>query len=171
MCRRVCEHVRTVCCQQILTLQIRSATQQPHTRTLTSTQPDSGGTTSSWQETPRVPWQPMEHNGSSTAGNNGFICCKVALSPKSLPIILPPTSFHSLPLSPFCGSLLLCNHNLYTIGSQSNLMHRYSLIKLICRDPLLPVCPPSMHVPHTKTHIQYIHTIHKKVTLNYFPVS
>lgn len=148
-----------------MTLLIRlSATDRPHS---THTQPDSGGTTSSRQETPWVPWQPMENNGTGmlhiTTGNNYFICCEVVVfSPKSLAIIFSlsfsfsPSLTLSISLSPFisnlCVSLSLCNHILYTIGSQSNLMHRYSLIKLIWRDPLLQSVLNSFMPPYQNTH-------------------
>lgn len=48
-------------------------------------------------------------------------------------------------------SLSLCNHILYTIGSLSNLMHRYSLIKLICRDSLLQSVLSSFMPPYQNT--------------------
>lgn len=83
--------------------------------------------------------------------------CRVCLSKLSL-----WCSLHSSPrlLSPIIVPLppSLCNHILNTIGSQSNLMHRYSLIKLICGDPLLQsVLHPHARLvpyatpPHTHT--------------------
>lgn len=59
-------------------------------------------------------------------------------SPALSSLLSPSLSLIFVPLP-----LSLCNHILNTIGSQSNLMHRYSLIKLICGDPSPPVCPPS----------------------------
>lgn len=78
-----------------------------------------------------------------TTGGDHFLCCKVVVF--CLSNLSPPLarwcSLHSSPrlLSPIIVPLplSLCNHILNTIGSPSNLMHRYSLIKLICRDPLL----------------------------------
>lgn len=96
--------------------------------------------------------------------------CSLHSSPRLLsPIIVP------LPLS-------LCNHILNTIGSQSNLMHRYSLIKLICGDPLLqsvlhpharlvPYATPP-HTPHSAFLSSAInpkcHALCENVTPNYF---
>lgn len=72
-----------------------------------------------------------------------------------LPNLLP-----SFPFSLYLQSvsLSLCNHILYTIGSQSNLMHRYSLIKLICRDSLFQSVLDSFMPPYQNTHTltQYI---------------
>lgn len=58
-------------------------------------------------------------------------------------VLRPPaaTTARFLPDRSLCAALsdcllVLCNHILYTIGFPSNLMHRYSLIKLIQR-----VCP------------------------------
>lgn len=110
-------------------------------------------TTPSKQETPWVRRQPAENNGtgvlSITTGNSYFICCEVVVfSLRSLTVFLFH-SFLSLPSS-ICVSLSLslCNHILYTIGSQSNLMHRYSLIKLICRDPLFQSVLDSFMPPY-----------------------
>lgn len=102
------------------------------------------------------------------AGNSYFINCKVVvLSPKSLHVSL---------------SLSQCNHIPYTTGFQSNLMHRYSLIKLICGDaPHLPFCPQSIHA---STYTKMCSTFSlaapqsaqmppgsQNVTLNYFLIS
>lgn len=112
-----------------------------------------------------MPWQPAENNGTGvlriTTGDDRFVCCKVVFSPNSLVASLPLTRSSILcppSLSPIFVPLTpsLCNHILYTIGSQSNLMHRYSLIKLICGDPLLqsvldsfmPPIPKRTLVPH-----------------------
>lgn len=101
---------------------------------------------------------------------------------------------HSLSLSLLFylqpGSLSLCNHILYTIGSQSNLMHRYSLIKLICGDSLFLSVLNSFMPPYQNTHThscstsssRYVlrwqlrnqlkcHAVHGNVTPNYFLIS
>ncbi len=98
----------------------------------------------------------------TTGNNHSGICCRVFLfSFKYLAIIL--SLFNSLLFSlyPQSVSLSLRNHILYTIGSQSNLMHRYSLIKLICRDSLFQSVLDSFMPPipqHTSVHTlaQYI---------------
>lgn len=93
---------------------------------------------------------PSEPQNSGTAalrvttGEDHFLCRKVVVFVSQISLarsLAGWCSLHSSPrlLSPIIVPLplSLCNHILNTIGSQSNLMHRYSLIKLICGDPLL----------------------------------
>lgn len=106
---------------------------------------------------PWVLWQPKEHHGSgmpqakTTTGVGGCVC--VCFLPNHFFTPSLTLSFSSsLFLYLQSVSFLLCNHILYTIGSQSNLMHRYSLIKLICSDSLLQSVLNSFMPPYQNTH-------------------
>lgn len=120
-----------------------------------------------------------------TARSTLSVAKSLHLTPNSRVSDFPPalTSLLFPSLSPIFAPLplSLCNHILNTIGSQSNLMHRYSLIKLICGDPSPPVCPPSRRhrsrrafhpaLPSSSSAInpKMPRTFRKMLLLNYFP--
>lgn len=139
-----------------------SATDRLHT------QPDSGvyhivktgntlGAVATYGE--QCGWLAVHHHGQQLLHLMQICYVFFQVAPHCLPFLALPLSL-PIHLPPFISNLRfspsLCNHILYTIGSRSNLMHHYSLIKLICGDPLLefarnPFMPPRQNT-HTYTY-------------------